>query len=376
MPRSLRLTVGVAAVAASLLLSACAGPNGSPGESPGGGAPAELVRGADCLAPNLSSEPTFLGEPPTGNADHPDAPAPGEVPDDFAPVSVVRCAFVGGFEDEQGRWSAVTVETLTGDFGRLVTALAEPNDQPGINQACTLDMELVSVLWLQNSAGDAMRVAWPVTACGKTKPATHEVLATFEVTATETIPVTLLHSREALDAGCAMQASVPLAGGFGLVTLDPGQPLPMLPDGTNVDDANGAARVVPAQPAVPVEPAEGPGTVCFYDVDPAQDNGLDDIPGLEGRLLEGALTIVSGQFTGTSTLAVDAAESARTAASGSDVVAAECDLAPTRFAVIDPEPYGQAVTVELGGCGRLVAASGAAYVTPPDVAAALVEHSS
>ena len=376
MPRSIRVAGVVVAIVAAMVLTGCAGPGVFPGGSPGGGAPAELVRGADCLAPNLNSEPTFPGETPTANPDHPDAPAPGEVPEGFTPVSLVRCSFFGGFEDEQGRWSAVTVETLTGDFGRLVTALAEPDDQPGINQACTLDMELLPTLWLQNAAGEAMRVAWPATACGKSKPATHEVVATFTVTAIETIPVTLLHSREAIDAGCAMQASVPW--GAGAAVLYPEAPLELLPGGTRDDALPSTEQFVPPQPAAPRAPVTGPGTVCFYDVDPVQDDGLDEIPGLEGTdlegmVLEGAVTIVNGQFTGTSTLAADAAESARAAASGSAVVAAECDLAPTRFAVLDPEPYGQAVTVELDGCGRLVAATGEAYVAPPEVAAALAQ---
>ncbi|MFO7689919.1 MAG: hypothetical protein R6W83_05100 [Cryobacterium sp.] len=365
MSRASRMMAGAAALSAALLLSACAGPGGFAG----GSAPAVLTQGVDCLAPNLSGgDPVFPGTTATPDRQHPEAPLPGEVPTGFLPVTAVRCSFLGAFDDERGRWSAVTVETLTGDFGRLVSALAEPDDQPQLDQACTLEMESVPELWLLNASGEAMRVSWPVTACNKTKPGTHEVLSTFTVTQTDVIPVTLLHSREAIDAGCAMQASVPLVPG--LAVMNPGERLPVLPDATGTDDDG--ATVVPPQAAQPTTPVGGLGTVCFYDVDPPSSDGLDDIPGWDGGAIEGLLTIVSGQFSGAGTVPADAAARARAAASGAAPVAAECALVPTRFAVLDPEPYDRAVTVELDGCGRLVVSSGAAYDTPATVAAALV----
>ncbi len=99
-----------------------------------------------------------------------------------------------------------------------------------------------------------------------------------------------------------------------------------------IDDQNDAARMVPAQPEVPVAPVEGLSTVCFCDVEPAQNDGLEEIPGLEGVILEGAITIV-----------------------------------------LDTDPCGQAITVKLDGCGRLVAASGETYAAPPEVIPALAQ---
>ena len=124
------------------------------------------------------------------------------VPTDFEPVAAHLCTFSGSVDDDQGRWAAVTVETRTGDFGPLLSALAEPSDQAGSNQACTADMEFVPELWLENATGEAMRAAWPGTACGKTKRATWKALEMLALTDTVKLPLVLEITRPALDAGC------------------------------------------------------------------------------------------------------------------------------------------------------------------------------
>ncbi|RJT85224.1 hypothetical protein D6T64_20115 [Cryobacterium melibiosiphilum] len=353
----------VAAFAAVLLLSGCAGQAG-PGDSRDA-APAEVVAGVDCQAPNLNQGmPVYPSapEPATDAPVRPDAPAAGDVPAGFDPVTLYRCTFMDTVEDEQGLWSAVTVETLTGDFTRLVTALAEPDDEPVFNQACTADMELVPDLWLENAAGEAMRVAWPVTVCGKTKPATHAVVDSFMVTATEKLPLTLITSREALDAGCAMQGSIPLWGGLEQIEWPP-----LVADGS---------------PAVVAESAgttPAPGALCLYTVEPGQGE-LEPIPGadaeLQQQLQDSAVFIVNGGFSGAVTLPAATRALLEGAASGDGAPAADCDTVASRFAQVGSSSSGSAVvtapvTVELDGCERVFSSTGTAWQMSAELRAAL-----
>ena len=359
MPRSfrfvpLRWALGVGALAATLLLIGCAGP-AAPGEAP----VAEVVAAVDCQAPNLGQgmlvTPSVPGLP-TDAPVRPDAPAAGDVPAGFDPVALYRCTFMDSFEDEQGRWSAATVETLTGDFDRLVTALAEPDDTPGLNQACTADMEIVPELWLENAAGQAIRAAWPVTACGKTKPATREVVDSFTVTATEKLPLTLIATREAIDAGCSMQASIPLWGGLEMIE---GAPLNSAP-----------ATSAPQQSAT----SPTTGDLCLYTVDPGTDE-LEPIPGadaeLQQQLQDSVVLMVGGNFSGAVPLPGVTIALLTGAASGAGVPAADCDTVATRFAQLGTTSIVAPVTVELDGCQRVFGSTGTAWQTPAEVSAAL-----
>ncbi|TFD54526.1 hypothetical protein E3T55_03655 [Cryobacterium frigoriphilum] len=344
------------ALAAVLLLSGCGGP-AAPGEVP----PAALVNGVDCQAPNLSESVLVYPSAPGLATDvplHPDAPAAGDVPAGFEPVTLIRCTFMDTVEDEQGLWSAVTVETLTGDFARLLTALAEPDDEPGFNQACTADMEFVPVLWLENAAGDAMRVAWPMTSCNKTKPATHEVVDSFTVTATQKLPLALITTREALDAGCTMQASIPLFGGLQNIEYPP------LVDAN--DATPGSAPTASAAPAA--------GELCLYTVDPGAGE-LEPIPGadaeMQQQLQDSAVFIVSGSFVGAAPLPAATIALIEGAASGAGVPAVDCDTLATRFGQLGSAETIAPITVELDGCERVFGATGTAYETPAELAAAL-----
>ncbi|WP_105035343.1 hypothetical protein [Cryobacterium aureum] len=356
----------------ALLLSGCAGLPGYPAatDTP----VAQLVAGVDCQAPNLGNDWMVYPEGVPAQTDltatHPDAPEPGMVPADFEPVAAFRCTLFGSLDNDQGRWSAVTVETLEGDFGPLLSALAEPNDQAGLNQACTADMELVPELWLENAAGDAMRAAWPRTACGKTKPAAHAALDTLHGTDTTKLPLVLQVPLEALDAGCAMSTGTPeqslLFGTTGLQTYS----------GEVGEDL---------QP-IPVPPAEIPSydgidgaSVCVYTVDPVPDPDLSELKDIEGmefndEMLGSVLTLGSGTFERATTLPADAAALLPAAASALQVPACTADL--TRFAVLWPERAGTRldtpIQVELDGCQRLFVPASEARVPAPALLAALI----
>ena len=365
-----RTARGAVAITLAVLLSGCAGLPGFPAatDTP----VAHLVAGVDCQAPNLNHDIAVQAGVPTQTdltAEHPAAPEPGRVPADFDPVAAYRCTFLGSLDDAQGRWSAVQVETLEGDFDALLSALAEPNDQAGFNQVCTLDMELVPELWLENADGDALRAAWPRTACWKTKPATHTALDHLTLTDTTLLPLVLRVTREALDANCAMSTGTPeqslLSGATGLQTyLTPGE-------------IGESVQMIPASPAeTPSLVGFDGANVCVYTVDPQQDpdlSELNSVEGIDGADLGSVMTLQSGTFTSASTLEADAAALLAAAASASG--APECSTDPTRFAVIWPERAGTrldtSIQVELDGCQRLFLPGSHALVPAPALLAAL-----
>lgn len=211
--------LATALVGGLLLLTACsgaAGPGSTPPSAPSSTpAPvASLTSAVDCLAPNVldgfllprapesgtpkpdttepgTAEPGGSEEP---TAVHTTAPEPGRVPEGFVPTAAYLCTVEFSFDTDSSDGSAegaatVIVEKRTGDFGPLLAALAEPDQQPKPDQVCTADFEIVPELWLEEASGQAMRAAWPRDACGKTQPATQAALDELTVASRTVLPV-------------------------------------------------------------------------------------------------------------------------------------------------------------------------------------------
>ncbi|MBD7993911.1 hypothetical protein H9639_01175 [Arthrobacter sp. Sa2CUA1] len=311
--------------------------------------------------------------PPTPPAVPP--PAAGSVPTGFVPVEVVRCgAALETTEDQDGLWSAVSQEHLTGDLDKLVAALAEPSDGPRPNQACTADMEMVPDLWLLDADGQAMRAAWPTDACGKTKPGVHDVLAEMDVAGSSLHKVMLIQSRAALNAGCSEEWSYsvwPAATALAPVMAD-------VEEGT----ASGVGETVPASPPL-LPSAESIDTlrICHYRVSPAlasqpTPDVADGLPG--GSQPDSFFDVIesmSGTFAGGGNLA-GAAKDATLQTAAFEPSAGECGGTATGFVALWPVAQGQdagaPLTLELDGCGRLVSADGSARTVPEEAAAAVV----
>ena len=363
-----------AVLSVALLLSGCAGLPGFPAATDG--PPAQLVAGVDCQAPNLNNWDVIVQPGLAPQRDltitHPAAPDPGMVPVDFAPIAAYRCTFSGSVDTEEGRWSAVTVETLEGDFGPLLSALAEPNDQAELNQACTADMELVPELWLENATGEGMRAAWPRTACGNTKPATAKALDQLELTDTVKLPLALEITRPALDAGCVMSAGTPEQSiPFGVIGLQ------MF---TATDEVGEGLQPIPVPTAkIPSFDGVDAASVCFYTVHPTVNPEPGELRDIEGdsfgtEALDSMLHLQFGTFERATTLSADAA--ALLPAAASALQAPECTADLTRFAVLWPERAGtrldSPIQVELDGCQRVFLPGSQALVPAPALLAALV----
>ncbi|TFD66403.1 hypothetical protein [Cryobacterium ruanii] len=359
------------AIAVIVLLSGCAGLPGYPAatDTP----VAQLAAGVDCQAPNLNNNWIVVPEGVPAQTDltatRPDAPTPGMVPAGFEPVAASLCTFFGSIDTAEGRWSAVTVETRTGDFDALLAALDEPNDQAGLNQACTADMELVPELWLENVDGEAVRAAWPRTSCGKTKPATSQALDKLELTDTVKLPLVLQITRPALDAGCAMSTSAPEQSLlFGVTSLQ------TLPGANDIGHETELSTIPASPPQPPSYAGVDAASVCVYTVDSKSEPELESVEGLDGEALNGGMmSLQFGTFSSATTLAADAA--ALLPAAASALQAPECNANFTRFAVVWPERAGtrldSPIQVELDGCQRLFVPGSQALMPAPALLAAL-----
>ncbi|WP_156109841.1 hypothetical protein [Cryobacterium sp. MLB-32] len=322
---------------------------------------AAVVDGVDCQAPNLGGWVLPDTARPTDAPEHPDAPAPGRVPHGFVPDAAYRCSFMASFEDEKGRWSAVTVDRLEGDFGPLLHALSAPDDRFGFTQACTADMPLVPELWLQNAAGEAVRVAWPRDACLKTKPAALAALERLTLKDSDTLRVRLVESRAALDGGCVMTYAAPAQRALLQRTMSV-DVVPAAPGATPEPSAAAAGR-----PTTPSWAGVDGVDACLYTAEPEQE----PVDGGSFPEREGLIAQRAGGFTGATTLATDVAARLLVAASTSERPAPPCETEVTRFAVLWPERYESRIdapiTVELDGCGRLHTPGYEALVTPPEL---------
>ena len=185
--RYARFVALAAAAGVALCASGCAGAT-----PPGGGVPpvadAPIQTLVDCRS-EPSSEMMF---DPSATPD-PSIPVPGAVPADFEASAALLCVVDWtpdeGVDpaptDEVNAALSVQVEHLEGDLTDLPAALAVPDDAVPDDIACTADLEIVSALWLEDSAGRVVPVHYPRDACGKTKRAVHDALGELEVTAVE-----------------------------------------------------------------------------------------------------------------------------------------------------------------------------------------------
>jgi hypothetical protein len=143
------------------------------------GPDAEPLAEIDCR-----SEPSsvaWIGSP----SPDPSIPVPGRVPDGFEASAALRCTIIHVDGVDGLSEMVAEVERFEGDLGRLLDALAEPDDATPPNLACTADMEIVPALWLEGTDGLVIPVHYPRDACGKTKAGTHDALASLRVTSVE-----------------------------------------------------------------------------------------------------------------------------------------------------------------------------------------------
>ncbi|ALE05376.1 hypothetical protein AL755_07625 [Arthrobacter sp. ERGS1:01] len=172
--RQITTWLAVVACVGTAALSGCSNvPQAGPAQGPVSTylpAPAGILTAVDCMT-------TAHWYDVNGLADS-SAASMGSIPAGFVPVSAVECmAFGNNVTDSTGEWRTITQRQFSGDLGPLVKALNGASDKADGDYICTADLEIIPDLWLVNSAGKAVHVQWPQTACHKSKPGTKETLA-------------------------------------------------------------------------------------------------------------------------------------------------------------------------------------------------------
>lgn len=379
-------TAPVFAVVFAVVLTGCAALPG--GTEQYRHPPAEIADDYDCLVPypgpglvppgksgpqeqaptagrTASASPGSAASPDQPDSpaspDSPEFPESGNVPDGFAPVEVIRCSAlaVPAVVDKAGRWTTVKEEHLSGNLEPLLEALNVPSERGG-KMACPAIMEILPELWLVDAAGQAIRPAWPSTACGLSKPGVAEALDGLTVEQTLTHRVSLVEPRAALDAGCSNSWKAPLPGETVLESV---------PE-ASIDD--GTVQAVPASPGLLPAPKDVDSMrVCLYSADGPQTPAPEPIPGGDG-VFSGQTIIASATFTSAHTLDEEESHLLLKVA-GAKPDAGQCETAAPSFAVVWPLHSGQKagapITVELESCRRLIPADGDVRKVPPDLLA-------
>ncbi len=150
-------------------------------------APAVLQPSVDCIA-SMANSPGYP-PPASPSASSPGANLSGSVPDGFVPETAFLCRLADVKVDGEPGLQ-FQQEELAGDFTPLLKALAVPSNRGDENTMCTLELEIVPILWLVNADGNAIQATWPTDVCGKTrgKPDTQKALDGLKDVQTQVLP--------------------------------------------------------------------------------------------------------------------------------------------------------------------------------------------
>jgi len=330
----------VAAVAAALLLTACA----------------SVPPAADA---EITAEISCAGMDPLGGDAGPRA---GAVPDGFEPVAVVRCLPFQTVEDDDGLWSVVARERLEGDLAPLLAAQGSPDDPPTAGP-CAAIMAIAPQVWLTDAGGRGILIRYPADACGQPKvDVIGDALAKLDVVRTDEEQRVLAQPRAAVDSGCdATWASQPLQ----LATVEDLEA-----------SSPGGAQAVPAPTpgvtAIPWSPPRAPApgevdalTLCAYSTDAAAQPRATPAPDAttEVRVTVGG----TAWFTGTRRLDADETRAVLDAVAHAQPLPARCDGEPDALVVLHAGGGSAPITVELDGCRRLVIDPLSTYQASPEL---------
>lgn len=318
----MRAHLPAAAVAVALLLSAC----GTQVAGSGGGGTS---------APTPAPDPVAARCPDSVAEGFADYRAGIPLPDDAAPVAVLRCVVAQEDDPQTGRWTVVRTERATSGLAEYVAALRLPDQpKPDGDYACTADALLLPWSAVVLPDGSALQARLPVTACGKPLPEVMTALdrlgwrtVSTERVAQAATAAELALEREAAAVGCSYQ--------FKDVVAIEAQ------DGAD----DGSRPLVTGSPRDLV--------ACRYSADPASDDPV--------------LTYVGGGRR----LTPQEAAQALDALSGAAPTTEACVKRHTALWGLFGADGGAWVVVETDGCGRAASDSGALRTVPPASLAAL-----
>ena len=316
-----RPVLPLAALVGALLLAACG---------------TETAGSADDLPRTARTSSTTPAECPEGlPGTFPDYAAGPHLPEDVAPVGVLRCVVTTEDDPATGRWTVVRTERATAGVDAYVASLRMADEpRPEGDYACTLEALLVPWSAVLLPDGSALQVALPLDPCGKPRAEVGSALdaLVFETVSTERIEKVATTAQLELEQkaerlGCSYEFKDMIA----------------IEAGDGPDD--GRQQVLTSTPTG--------FTTCEYSADPASSDPVLTFVG-GGRSLTAAetATVVAALGTATPTTAT-------------------CEAPPTRVWGLTGAGGGPWLLVELDGCGRVASDSGALRTLAPGALAAV-----
>ncbi|UUT34896.1 hypothetical protein [Microbacterium elymi] len=257
-------------------------------------------------------------------------PAPGGIPAGFTPNAAYLCDPIATQDDAQGTWSGTRLTRYAGDLAPLVAALAE-SDEPRWPGPCPAIGFAGPLLWLGAADGSYLRVAYPATGCGM--PRTDAVFAALDAL---TVVDEHFQRDRLIDSAAARRDGCPPTAAPLILLGHAVEPVPQL-----------------------LEPRAL--TLCRYEGEPPASDGPD-------------ASVSSPAFAGAAVLDEAAAVALLDEATVTTPASA-CDVPASRYVVLVAAPgptpapsliqdVGDALTVELDGCRRLIDRAHRAFAAP------------
>jgi len=285
-----------------------------------------------CLGQPVGGYPDGVGPPVRGvvSADGVSCGAPESMsaaatqtlPVEFVPVSASRCVLGIETVAGDGEWYLLREQEARGDLSELTSELRRPDEKATGDVACPAIAVGQTVITLVDIAGRSIVPSIPQTACHTAIPSVLTAIRALPWQTVHTSKVRQLRTELDVSSNCSKIVK-PMTD---ITALD------RRPQST-----------VTTSLVFPVTPSAL--QVCRYDLDPN-----DVFTDRGARLMMGVLVgaaILKGQALTEAVAAMNAAPPA---------IAGACTLPQAPFAVLYPAdgPGGPFVTVELGGCHRMV----------------------
>src|SRR5262245_55944136 len=307
-----RLRICVPLLALIAMTGACARPGvgtSTGGTEPGGGEPgtsdAIAATGQDCDS---------AGVPP------PAGPRLEPLPADSVLVSVTRCVFEPRPVRGDGEWMFRLRQRGSGDLVRLAAALRLPSEQ-STGAACAAIRYVPIVITVTDRLGREITPSLPHSGCGEPLPPAVESISALTWTTFDTTKISQTRSQLEIDSNCsgAYKPVIALLAADAIPGTEP--------------------RIV--HPELTLTSLR----VCRYNV--AKDPSLE-------LSVAGSGPLYGGRLVAASTLDGARARAFLSAVAAAPPVAGACAKPQAPFADVWPPAGGAHVTIELGGCYRVL----------------------
>ncbi|WP_344662762.1 hypothetical protein [Catenulispora subtropica] len=204
----MKRTVLASFVTVTLMVGGCASKGGASADGAGPGAP---ITGLPAPVPTKNDCADFTASIKAGGAGGASQAAPGALPADAHPVSLLECVMSMRDVPGQGQWRVVDTVRSTGSVDAFVNALRAayakpPQPTPKKSVACPAIGYAEPWIAAVDAGGQAYRIAIPMWGvCPAPDPGVVKALADLKTTVVSTERINQTESPGAQAGGCAQQ---------------------------------------------------------------------------------------------------------------------------------------------------------------------------